>query len=321
LGTVTYHEPVLAQAVVRHLTKSPDGPIVDGTAGGGGHLKALALATEGRRPLIGIDCDDDALQATRVRTEGHDVTLLKGNFADLKALLGGLGRPPRGFAGILLDLGVSSWQLDNPARGFGLKHEDGPLDMRMDQASDASTALQLVERLDVESLTTVLKQWGEVPAARRIATRIKEAVADESLQTTGDLRRVIEQAVPRAAQRRGAHPATTVFQALRIAVNGELDALEQVLEDAPDLLMDGGRLAIIAYHSLEDRRVKHTFRRGARGPDRPGHLPPPSDWSPTWEEVTRKPVVADEDEIARNPRARSARLRVAARAAEAGGAR
>jgi 16S rRNA (cytosine1402-N4)-methyltransferase len=320
LRSLTYHEPVLAQAVVRHLSASPDGPIVDGTAGGGGHLKALAEASDGRRCIIGIDRDDDALEAARTRTAGHDVTLLKGNFSDMRRLLGQLGETQHSYAGILLDLGVSSWQLDCAERGFGLKHDNGPLDMRMDQTGQDPTALDLLERLDVDALTRVLKQWGEVPAARRVATHIKAAVTDGSLRTTGDLRKLVENAVPRGARRRGVHPATTVFQALRIAVNGELEALEQILEDAPNLLMTGGRLAIIAYHSLEDRRVKHTFRLGARGPKRPGHLPPPSDWRPTWEEVTRKAVVADEEEITRNPRARSARLRIAARANTAGGA-
>ncbi|PIE17428.1 MAG: 16S rRNA (cytosine(1402)-N(4))-methyltransferase [Proteobacteria bacterium] len=308
----SYHVPVLADACVDLLAGAPAGAIVDGTAGGGGHLALMRDRFGGDRPLIGVDKDPDALAATGARL-GAAVTLLRGDFRDLRALLAAhLGGGAR-VAGILLDLGVSSWQLDTAARGFAIKHPEAPLDMRMDPDSGAPTARELIATLDEGELTRILRDLGEVPRARLMARRLREAVAAGGVATTGDLARLVAGAQTRNPTKR-VHPATQVFQALRIAVNDELGALEQILADAPDLLAPGGRLVVIAYHSLEDRRVKRAFRRGERGPDRPGHLPPPSAWRPTWRTLTRKPIVADQAEVARNPRARSAKVRAAERA-------
>lgn len=332
MGT-SYHIPVLAQAIVDALRDVPPGPIVDGTAGGGGHLRALYEATGGARPLIGVDKDPEACRAARARFEpGDPVTVVHGDFADLRAALAAaqvVG--DHVISGLLLDLGVSSWQLDTPARGFAFKHGDAPLDMRMDPTSDRPTAAELVASLSEDELAEVLQRYGEVRRPRAVARALQAASARGALQTTGDLARVAEQALgrrhepsPRASRGSGKrpgriHPATTVFQALRIAVNDELAALDAALAEAPRLLCPGGRLAILSYHSLEDRRVKLALREGERGPARPAKLPPPPGWAPTWEVLTRRPLVADEAERRRNPRARSAKLRVATRA-QLGGA-
>ncbi|MGM0576594.1 MAG: 16S rRNA (cytosine(1402)-N(4))-methyltransferase RsmH [Myxococcota bacterium] len=325
---MAYHIPVMTEAVVAFLAATPPGPIVDATLGGGGHLAALAAATGDERPLIGVDRDADALEAARQRLESEEgglparLALVRGNFGDLPEVLAGAGRPTdHALAGLLLDLGVSSHQLDEASRGFAFKHGDAPLDMRMDPDSGRPTALELLRSWDEAELTRVLKQFGEVRGARRVARAVKAGVDGGTLRTTGDLARAVEAVQKTGRKNKGVHPATTVFQALRIAVNGELEALDAVLAAAPDLLAPGGRVAVISYHSLEDRRVKLAFRRGEKGPERPGTLPPPSDWRPTWRTLTRKPVTASDEEVAANPRARSAKLRVAERAPlDAGGA-
>jgi 16S rRNA (cytosine1402-N4)-methyltransferase len=316
MAPAPYHVPVLASAVVTALTQTPPGPLVDGTLGGGGHLAALADARGDGRRLIGVDRDPEALvEAGRRLAGAAAVTLVHGNFGDLRAALAAAGiEGDHQVAGILLDLGVSSHQLDEPGRGFAIKHPDAPLDMRMDATSGGQTARELIDALDPGELAALLRELGEVSESGRVARAIKEAADAGDLETTGDLARVVEGAVRQRPGRRGVHPATTVFQALRIAVNGELDALAAALAQAPALLMAGGRLAVIAYHSLEDRRVKQAFRQGEQGPERPGRLPPPSDWQATWKVVTRKPISAGEAEVAANPRARSARLRIAERA-------
>lgn len=316
-----YHIPVMAEAVVSFLADAPTGVLVDGTLGGGGHLMALAEATPADRQLIGVDQDPDALAAAGARFASRPelaarVRLLHGNFGDLPELLKSAGVvPATPVAGVLLDLGVSSHQLDEAARGFGFKHADAPLDMRMDPSDETRpTALDLVAQLDVDDLTRIIRDHGEIKhgQARRIARSMREALEEGRLETTRDLADVVE-AVTGPRRGKGTHPATTVFQALRIAVNGELDALDQALADAPELLTDGGRFAVMSYHSLEDRRVKQAFRLGEQGPPRPGHLPPPSGWHQTWRSLTRKPVRASDEEIAANPRARSAMFRVAER--------
>ncbi|MGB0588257.1 MAG: 16S rRNA (cytosine(1402)-N(4))-methyltransferase RsmH [Myxococcota bacterium] len=317
-----YHIPVMAEAVVALLAAAPAGVIVDGTLGGAGHSAALVEATD--RLVVGVDQDPDALheasqRMTEASAQGRFKTL-HGNFRDLPALLESAELPgEQGLAGILLDLGVSSHQLDEASRGFAFRFPDAPLDMRMNPSEDCATARDLLETLDAVALMRVLREYGEVPRPDRVARAIKQAVADETMETTGDLARVVEKAVP-PRRSGGVHPATTVFQALRIAVNKELEALDEVLTAAEQLLKPGGRLAVIAYHSLEDRRVKQHFRRGEQGPARPGHLPPPSDWVQTWQVVTSKALKASPEEIVENPRARSARLRVAARPMHAGGA-
>jgi 16S rRNA (cytosine1402-N4)-methyltransferase len=325
MSTGIFHIPVMAEPAVAFLLATPSGPIVDATLGGGGHTSALLAGSAAERHVIAVDQDLEALAEAKSVLEHEGTaercTLIHGNFRDLPSLL-----PQEvsrhGVSGILADLGVSSHQLDAPARGFGLKHSGAPLDMRMNPSSDTPTAAELIEHTSVDELARTLRDFGEVQGAHRLARAMKEALNAGRLETTRDLAELIEQLTPVRGKRK-THPATTVFQALRIAVNGELDALDELLEGAAKVLKPGGRLAIMSYHSLEDRRVKHTFRLGQDGPPRPGHLPPPSDWEPTWSVLTSRPVNASETEIASNPRARSARLRVAERTSGnlSGGAR
>lgn len=307
MSATSYHVPVMAPEVVRLMLDTPAGPLVDGTLGGGGHTAALAaaLAEAGAtRQLIGIDQDEEALAAASTRLEGTAFRAVHGNFRDMKALLPGVRA-----AAILLDLGVSSWQLDAAHRGFAIKHPESALDMRMDR-SKGSSAAELIDALDVPALAKVLRDYGEVKDASRLADRIKEAAAAGKLATTGELARLVEKEA--SGRKLSVHPATLVFQALRIAVNDELGALADALRDAPEVLAPHGRLVVMSYHSLEDRMVKHTFLEGERGPERPAKLPPPSDWKPTWKVVTRQALTASDAEIAVNPRARSARVRAAA---------
>lgn len=315
MSTGIFHIPVMAEQAVAFLLATPSGPIVDATLGGGGHTSALLAGSAAERHVIAVDQDLEALAEAKsvLAHQGTEerCTFIHGNFRDLPSLLPA-ELSSHGVSGILADLGVSSHQLDAEQRGFGLKHSDAPLDMRMDPSSGAPTAAELIETSSVEELTRTLRDFGEVPGARRLARAMKEALEAGRLQTTRHLAELVEQLSPVRGKRKS-HPATTVFQALRIAVNGELDALDELLERAARVLKPGGRLAVMSYHSLEDRRVKHTFRLGQNGPPRPGHLPPPSDWQPTWSVLTSRPVNASEAEVASNPRARSARLRVAER--------
>jgi 16S rRNA (cytosine1402-N4)-methyltransferase len=300
--------PVLYKAVVEGLITDPAGCYVDATIGGGGHAAALldALAPEGR--LIGIDRDPEALEAVRHRltqalAEGR-LQLLQGNFADLEPLLDALGIG--WIDGLLLDLGVSSHQLDKAARGFSFQAE-GPLDMRMDPSGGGPTAQQLLMRWSLQELAEVLRRFGEEPRALKLARAIYEA---RPIPTTKALAEIVRREVP---PKEAAKTLARVFQALRIAVNDELRALEQVLEAATRRIRPGGRLAVISYHSLEDRRVKRFLRYGnLEGQplrDVYGQLQTP------WRPLTRRPIRPSDDEIAANPRARSARLRLAERLA------
>lgn len=311
----TYHVPVLLEAAVDALSDGPEGTLLDGTLGGGGHTAALLERCMGRRKVIGVDQDLEALSESRRRLGSpENLQLVQGNFGNLGQALRGAGiEEKHPLAGILLDLGVSSWQLDAEARGFGFKHAKAPLDMRMDPSGEGPTARELIAESTVDELARILRSFGDVRRAFVLATRMKEALDEGELHTTRDLADLVEGALGR--RRKGeVHPATTVFQALRISVNGELDVLDKVLREAPSFLKEGGRLVIISYHSLEDRRVKHAFREGERGATRPRNVPPPLDWRPTWKVLTKRPVVADEVEVGRNPRARSAKMRIAARA-------
>ena len=307
---MAYHVPVMAQAVVSLMLEAPAGALVDGTLGGGGHVAALveAMRASGEmRPIIGIDQDPEALAAAGTRLAGlADFRPVHGNFRDLVQHL-----REQSVAAIFLDLGVSRWQLDAAHRGFAIKHPESPLDMRMDPTR-GTPARELIAALDVPGLARILRDYGEVRDAHRIADRIKAAAAHGKLETTGELARLVEREI--SGRKLAVHPATLVFQALRIAVNDELGALADALRTAPEVLVPGGRLLVMSYHSLEDRMVKHAFLEGERGPERPAKLPPPSDWRPTWKVLTRQAVTADDAEIAVNPRARSARLRAAGNA-------
>ncbi len=280
------HEPVLVEAVVDALRPCLPGAIVDGTAGQGGHTQALLDVGAGR--VLAIDLDPDAVRwlATRFQSDVR-VQPIHASYADLPEPVG-----IQQATGVLLDLGVSSRQLEEAARGFSFRLE-GPLDMRFDATAGAPAA-QLVNRLPEPELADLLREYGEEWRSRAIARRI---VARRPLQSTTELARVVAAAFP---GRRRLHPATRTFQALRIATNAELETLGQGLAGARRALCEGGRLVVIAFHSLEDRIVKHTFRAWA-GEGR-------------GEVMTRRPIRPDRIEAQRNPRARSARLRVFAKA-------
>ncbi|MCJ2543775.1 16S rRNA (cytosine(1402)-N(4))-methyltransferase RsmH [Thermostichus vulcanus] len=298
------HESVLTEAVVAYLQPQSGGIFLDVTLGGGGHT--LALLREGADQVMGLDQDPVALEAAQARfvaagipSEGSRIKLWHLNFAEFDLQQHGFqdeqgARIP--FDGIVADLGVSSPQLDQPERGFSFRAE-GPLDMRMDPSTDQETAADWVNHHDVEELIDIFSRYGEERFARRIAQRIEQS---RPLLTTTQLAEVIWQAVPPVARRGRIHPATRVFQALRIAVNRELAVLETLLAQAPNWLKPGGRLAVISFHSLEDRLVKWAFRT-----------------DPRWQVITPKPVQPTESEMRHNPRARSAKLRVAARTPDA----
>lgn len=300
-----YHAPVLCKTVVEGLVTDRAGLYVDATLGGGGHSAALldALSSEGR--VIGIDQDEEALEEAQKRLaeeiERGRFQTVHGNFGDLERLLEEVGVSM--VDGLLLDLGVSSHQIDVPERGFSYMAE-GSLDMRMNTQSGV-TADEVVNEWREEEVRYALRQHGEEPRARRIARAIVEA---RPIATTRALADVVRRVVPTRDELK---VLSRVFQGIRIAVNAELEVLEQVLEAGTRVARTGARMAVISYHSLEDRRVKRYFRYGnLRGEpirDFYGNLLAP------WREVTRKPVGADEDEVAQNPRARSARLRIAER--------
>jgi len=289
------HVPVLAQALVAGVALRPGGLYLDVTVGGGGH-SALLLAQDANAQVVVIDRDPQAIAAAQARLAeyGDRVQFWQGNFADYFPTLGPV--PPLGkFDGMIADLGVSSAQFDTPERGFSFRHA-APLDMRMDP-SQALTAADIINTYDERALADLFFTYGEERFSRRIARRI---VAQRPFDTTTDLANTIAHCFPAAARTRtrgkAIHPATRVFQALRIAVNQELTALERFLAQAPAWLTPGGRIGIISFHSLEDRLVKHRLRESA-----------------ILTVVTKKPIVPTPEEVATNPRARSAKLRLAAR--------
>ena len=307
------HLPVLLQETVTRLVTEPGGWYVDGSVGLGGHAAAVLAAAGLDAHLLGLDRDGQALELARDALEpfGDRVILERANFSDLRAVADRHGI--QSVRGVLLDLGVSSPQLDRAERGFSFRH-DSPLDMRMDDRQDLTAARLLAEQPPRE-LALLLRRYGEEPAARRIAAAVAAARAHgEPLETTTQLAELVARV--KGGRRGRIHPATQTFQALRIAVNDELGALAAGLPAALDLLAPGGRLAVISFHSLEDRMVKrfmadHVGRMEslAKGGERwAGQLP-------RARRVTHKPVVASEQEIAVNPRARSAKLRVMERMA------
>lgn len=297
----TTHIPVLVREVVAALEPKAEGVYLDCTVGGGGHAEAILDAAGPPARLVGIDRDPEAIAVAtdRLRRFGDRVRLIRGDFRELPRMAADLnmGR----FNGILFDLGVSSLQLDDPSRGLSFTME-GPLDMRMDRQSGTATARQILHELPEKHLARLIWEYGEERWARRIARGIVAAREQGSLETTRDLAAVVMRAVPRRFWPRRIHPATRTFQAIRIAVNQELEGLEEALEAATGLLTPGGRVAVVAFHSLEDRVVKHCFRRLAT----PGVVP-------GVRIITRRPITPSAEETAQNPRARSAKLRAAER--------
>ncbi len=301
-----YHLSVMLPEVVEYLRPGCGTLMFDGTLGGGGHSEAMLQ--HGAR-VVAMDQDQDALRHARMRLKayGDQFCGLHGNFRDMAQILAETG--VAGFDGMLVDAGVSSRQLDDPERGFSFM-KDGPLDLRMDR-SRALTATDLIGSAGVAELTRIFRDYGEEPRAWKIANAIVQARAHQKITTTGALVEVVEKVAPRRGKR---HSATLVFQALRIAVNDELGALEDFLAEAPKWLKPGGRVAVISFHSLEDRIVKRAFQRlSSRFDDRPEWPEPRPNPDYCLNLVTRKPVAPTDEEISNNPRARSARLRVAER--------
>ncbi len=305
------HIPVLLAEVTQHLSPQPGSIIVDCTLGGAGHAKRFAQLIGPAGILVGIDQDDAALTAAAATLPlgQQPIVLLKGNFGDLDSLL---AEAHIAYVdGFLFDLGVSSPQLDVAERGFSYR-EDAPLDMRMDPERQALTAADVVAQYSEADLARIIREYGEERWASRIAAFIVERRAHRPIATTSDLVDVVKAAVPASARRQGGHPAKRTFQALRIEVNGELDALAAALESAIRWLAPKGRVAVISYHSLEDRIVKRVFAEGAQGCTCPPDLPVCTcGREPVLRLVTRRPVVPSSEEVEANPRARSAKLRVA----------
>ena len=303
-----HHVSVLLEECIQGLAIKPDGIYVDGTLGGAGHSSRIAAKlTTGR--LIGIDRDNVALEAAaeRLRPFEDRVTLVHANFCDMDQALQGLGIDK--VDGILLDLGVSSPQLDDGQRGFSYM-TDAPLDMRMN-GEDTRDARQIVNTWSYEELKRILYDYGEERFAPRIAAAICRRREQAPIETTLELVDVIKSAMPASALREKQHPAKRSFQAIRIAVNDELGAVETVMKKAVPLLNPGGRLAVITFHSLEDRIVKNAMAEAAKGCTCPPSFPVcVCGKKPRVRIVTRKPIVSREEELERNPRARSAKLRI-----------
>jgi 16S rRNA (cytosine1402-N4)-methyltransferase len=289
----TIHVPVLPDEIVEWLDPKPGAVIFDGTLGGGGHAELLAKRVLPDGKIIAFDRDEQAVIAASERLADLPVETFHASYADAPEILSSLDIGP--VDGVLLDLGLSSDQLADVERGFSF-HADGPLDLRFDTSS-GDPAWQLIERLSEKHLADLIYAYGEERLSRRIARRIVAKRREKPIRTAADLSHIVRSCMPRYGQK--IDPATRTFQALRIAVNDELAAIDSAVKRLPALLKPGGRIAVISFHSLEDRPVKEAFR------DNP-HLKP----------LTKKPIQAGEEELARNPRARSAKLRVAERIAD-----
>ncbi|MDD6310657.1 MAG: 16S rRNA (cytosine(1402)-N(4))-methyltransferase RsmH [Firmicutes bacterium] len=303
------HVSVLYDECIENLNIKPDGIYVDGTLGGGGHAFGVGQKLSEEGLLIGIDRDKDALEAAGKRLEPLKCgkLLVQSTYAEIKSVLEENGID--GIDGALLDIGVSSFQLDNTERGFSYMF-NAPLDMRMNQ-SDSFSARDVINGYDKKQLTKIIKDYGEERWASRIADFIVKARKEKEIETTGELVDIIKAAIPAGARREGPHPAKRTFQAIRIEVNSELDQLRDAIDEFIDVLNPGGRLAIITFHSLEDRIVKETFNRRLNPCTCPKEFPvcvcgKVSD----ARKVTGKPIAPSEEELEVNPRSRSAKLRV-----------
>ena len=302
------HRSVLLNEAVEALAIRPDGIYVDGTAGGGGHSFAIASRLQGGK-LIAIDQDEAAVKAAKARLAplGDRAIVVHSNFSDLVSVLDTLQIEQ--IDGLLLDLGVSSHQFDEMERGFSYRG-DAPLDMRMDRRQ-AKSAYDVVNTYSEEALRRILYEYGEERFASRIAARIVKERENAPIRTTSELSELIKNAMP-AAARDGGHPAKRSFQAIRIEVNGELDVIAPAIEGAVSRMRKGGRIAIITFHSLEDRIVKQTFTGLAAGCTCPKNLPVCVCGNhPKIRIVSKKPILPGDDELSENPRAHSAKLRIA----------
>lgn len=305
------HIPVLLQETIDSLNIKPDGIYVDGTLGGAGHSYHICerLGAGGR--LIGIDQDDEAIAAATERLSpfGDRVTIVRNNYVNMRQVLAGLGIDK--VDGILLDIGVSSHQLDTAKRGFTYKEEQAPLDMRMDNRQSL-TAETVVNEYSEQELFRIIRDYGEDPFAKNIAKHIVRVRTDEGrITTTGQLIEAIKAAIPMKLRATGGHPAKQTFQAIRIEVNKELEVLEDSIDDMIGLLKDGGRLCIITFHSLEDRIVKTGFKKNVDVCTCPPNFPVCVCGNvPKGRIITRKPIIPSEEELAANKRAKSSKLRV-----------
>ncbi len=302
------HISVLLDKSIEYLGVKDNGVYVDGTLGGGGHSYKLLSSNEKCR-LIGIDQDKEAISAARKRLDvfSDRVTLVNNNFCRIKEILKSLHTDK--IDGALLDLGVSSYQLDNASRGFSYMH-DAPLDMRMN-ADGGKSAYDVINSYSEEELSRIFFEYGEEKWSKRVAQFITEYRKKKNVETTFELVEIIKAAIPKGAREEGGHPAKRIFQAVRIEVNNELGILEQSIKDFTEALNKNGRLAIITFHSLEDRIVKKTFANLARGCTCPKSFPVcVCGNKPSVKIITRKPILPDDTEIENNSRSKSAKLRV-----------
>lgn len=307
---VFHHVSVMLKETIDELNIKEDGVYVDCTLGGAGHALYLLNQLNDKGHLIAIDQDMTAIENAKEVLKDHldRVTFVHSNFREINQLLDDLNIDK--VDGIYYDLGVSSPQLDVPERGFSY-HQDARLDMRMDQTQPLS-AYEVVNDWPYESLVRIFYRYGEEKFSKQIARRIEKTREHEPIETTLQLVDVIKEGIPAKARRKGGHPAKRVFQAIRIAVNDELKAFEDSLEQAIERVKVHGRISVITFHSLEDRLCKQIFQEYEKGPEVPRGLPIiPEEYTPKLKRVNRKPITATDDDLAENNRARSAKLRVA----------
>lgn len=302
------HIPIMLSQVIDGLAIDPDGIYVDGTLGGAGHSSEIVKRLSDKGRLIGIDQDEDAIKAASERLAGYkQVTIVKNNYVNIKSVLSELGIEK--VNGILLDIGVSSYQFDNPERGFSYR-TDAPLDMRMDQ-SQGMKAEDIVNDYSEAELRKIISAYGEEKFAGRIAKGIIQARENQRIKTTFQLNEIIKEAIPAAARRQGGNPSKKTYQAIRIELNRELSVLQDSVDTMIDLLAPKGRLAIITFHSLEDRIVKTAMKEAENPCICPPEFPVCTcGRKPKGRVITRKPFTADEKELRENPRSSSAKLRI-----------
>lgn len=304
------HKSVLLKETIEYLNINPDGIYVDGTLGGGGHAYEVCSHLSPKGKFIGIDQDEDAIKAASRRLSGFEgrVQIVRSNYRQMREVLEEYGIFQ--VDGIVLDLGVSSYQLDDPKRGFTYRNGDAPLDMRMDNRQKF-TARDLVNTYSEMELYQVIRNYGEDKFAKNIAKHIVAAREKKNIETAGELTEIIKAAIPAKVRMNGGHPAKRTFQAIRIELNGELEALQDSLEDMIDMLKPGGRICVITFHSLEDRIVKNIFKKSENPCTCPKDFPVcVCGKRSLGKAVTKKPVLPSEEEMIYNSRAKSAKLRV-----------